>query len=189
MDGFEATAAIREAEQRSGRRLPIVALTAHALKGDREMCLAAGMDDYMSKPIRSAELLALIDRIATEAPPAPASTAPFHPTSFDPSDVMATVDGDRALLAELVSLLRADTPRMLSDIRCCTEAGDSDGLRKAAHALRGSVDSFGAHAASEAALALEVMGRDGALTGAGAQIAALERAMQLLEQDLDHLSA
>jgi PAS domain S-box-containing protein len=176
MDGFEATAAIRGFEKETGRHLPIVAVTASALKGDREACLAAGMDGYLAKPIRAAELVEVIARLAR-------SQTPADP-SFDPDDVLARVEGNRELLAELVGILRAESPRLLATLREKVEAGDARGLQEAAHAIKGTVGNFGGHAASEAARVLEVMGKDGVLTGAGAGVVRLEAAVAELERNL-----
>jgi signal transduction histidine kinase/HPt (histidine-containing phosphotransfer) domain-containing protein len=188
LDGLEATAAIRAAEAGTGQHLPIVALTAHALKGDREACLAAGMDEYLAKPIRVAELLALLGKLTDAAPEPPVAVSPLDP-GFDPEDILARIEGDRDLLAELVEQFRVDSPRLLAAIRRCLEAGDAPGLKMAAHALRGSVGNFGARAATQAALALEVMGRDGALSGAPGQLAELEREIGQLEDGLRRLCA
>jgi CheY-like chemotaxis protein len=186
MDGFEATAAIRAFEKETGRHLPIAALTASALKGDREACLAAGMDGYLAKPIRAAELVAVVDRLAGGATASVASTPgrPLVDLSFDPEDVLARVEGNRELLAELVGILRAESPRLLATLREKVEAGDARGVREAAHAIKGTVGNFGGQAASEAARALEVMGKDGVLTGAGAGVAHLELAVAELERNL-----
>jgi CheY-like chemotaxis protein len=173
MDGFEATAAIRAFEKETGGHLPIAALTASALKGDREACLAAGMDGYLAKPIRAADLREVIDRLALP--------------SFDPDDVLARVEGDRDLLAELVVIFRAECPRLLANLRRCVENGDARGVQEAAHAIKGTVGNFGAPAASEAARALEVMGQEGVLTGAGAGVARLELEVGQLERNLVRL--
>ena len=170
LDGFEATAAIRAFEKETGGHLPIAAVTARALKGDREACLAAGMDDYLAKPIRAAELLAVIERLtggATEGPAASAHVPPLGLQSFDPDDVLGRVEGNRELLAELVDIFRAECPRLLVNLRHSVEIGDARGVQEAAHAIKGTVGNFGAPAASEAARALEVMGQAGALAGAG----------------------
>ena len=187
MDGFEATAAIRVFEKGTGRHLPIAAVTARALKGDREACLAAGMDGYLPKPIRVAQLREVIDRLIggkTEAPVATAPVRPLADPSFDPEDVLALVEGDRGLLAELVDIFRAEYPRLLANLRHSVEKGDARGVQEAAHAIKGTVGNFGAPAASEAARALEVMGREGALTGAGAGVARLEHAVDELDRNL-----
>jgi PAS domain S-box-containing protein len=174
MDGFQATAAIRAVEKGTGRHLPIVALTAHALKGDREACLAAGMDDYLSKPIHPAELVSLVERLGGAARPASVPSISEEP-AFDPRDVLACVEGDRKLLAELVDIFRVDSPRLLADLRRCLEVGDGPGVESAAHAVRGCVGNFGARAAVEAARVLERMGREAALTDGPARLAELER--------------
>jgi CheY-like chemotaxis protein len=183
MDGFEATAEIRRREQETGHRLPIVALTAHALKGDRETCLAAGMDGYLAKPISAVEMLAVIAQLTAAAPEPALATASVAAT-FNRDDVLARVEGDRALLAELVDIFRVEHPRLLANLRRSVENGDAGGVQEAAHAIKGTVANFGAHAASEAARVLEVMGKEGVLTGAGAGIARLEREVEHLERDL-----
>ncbi len=178
MDGFEATAEIRRREQETGRHVPIVALTAHALKGDREACLAAGMDAYMSKPIRALDLLDLIARLTTASPPPP------MPQVFDRNELFARVEGDCALLTELVDLFRSESPRMLSELRRSLAANDAKGLEKAARAMGGSASNFGAHAAVKVAGELEAMGHEGTLAGGAARLADLERELGRLELGL-----
>jgi PAS domain S-box-containing protein len=172
MDGFQATAAIRAEELGTGRHLPIVALTARALKGDREVCLAAGMDDYLSKPVHAAVLLSLLQELG--GGPGPGLAPPTCASAFDPQDALARVEGDRELLAELVDIYRVETPRMLADLRRCLAAGDVGGVEKAAHALRGCVAILGGRAAAEAALAVERMGSEAVRSGDGGQLAELE---------------
>ena len=104
--------------------------------------------------------------------------------SFDPSDVLARVEGNRDLLAELVDIFRAEYPRQLANLREKVEAGDARAVQEAAHAIKGTVGNFGAPAASEAARALEAMGQGGVLTGAGAGVARLEREVDQLQRDL-----
>ena len=183
MDGFQATAAIRAAEKGTGRHLPIVALTARALKGDREACLAAGMDDYLSKPIRTEELLSILERLGGEAGPAPPASTSVEP-AFDSENLLTRVGGDRKLLAEIVDIFRVESPRMLADLRRCLETGDARGVMEAAHALKGCVGNFGGRAAADAASALERMGREGALSGGGARLLELEREVDRLRNDL-----
>jgi signal transduction histidine kinase/DNA-binding response OmpR family regulator len=187
MDGFTTTQAIRDAEQGAGRHIPVVALTARAMQGDREICLAAGMDDYLVKPIRGADLLRVVERqgdgisAGAHALPADAASAP---TAFAVDELLAQVDGDRSLLAELVGLLRAESPRMLRDLRRSLEASDPGALRTAAHAIKGALGNFGARDACAAAQALETLGREGTVEGAAARLAALERAVEGLEGGL-----
>jgi CheY-like chemotaxis protein len=187
MGGLEATAIIRVAETGTGRHLPIVALTAHAMKDDREACFAAGMDAYLAKPIRTAELLGLLDQLTGKG----SSPAPEPPTepAFDPVEMLARVEGDHSLLAELVAIFLAESPTRLAEIRRCLDAGDAKGVERAAHTLRGSVSSFGARVAAQAALALELTARDGVLAGAETQAAELARELGRLESGLARLGA
>ena len=190
MDGFEATAAIRNRET-SGhrRRVPIVALTAHAMKGDREACLGAGMDAYLSKPINTRELLALVDRLTDNSPELPLESAfgALKGADFDEHRVLAKLDGDRELLQELVSLFMSESPAMLADIRHCLAAGDTAGVQRAAHLLKGSVSNFSDGAATRSAQALELMSRNGDVSGGWIQLAELEQAIGTLERELRKL--
>ena len=183
MDGFQAIAAIRDAERGTGHHLPVIALTAHALKGDRERCLAAGMDDYLAKPIHTEELLSMLERLGGGAPLAPPALAYVQP-DFEPAEILARVEGDRALLAELVDIFRDEAPHMLAELRRCVEAGDTRGVQDAAHALKGCVGNFGAFAAADAALAMELLGRSGDLRKAGSRLAELELEVERLRSSL-----
>jgi CheY-like chemotaxis protein/HPt (histidine-containing phosphotransfer) domain-containing protein len=189
MDGFEATTAIRAIEKTTGRRLPIVALTAHAMQGDRDACLAAGMDAYISKPIRTDELIAAIARLTTVALDAPLPREEREPArspvaAFDPDEALARVEGDLALFAELVQLFRDDLPKRLDDLRRCVECGDARGLERAAHTLKGSVNSFGGGSVSEALAALENLARGGTIGSAPSRVAEIARDVRELERDL-----
>jgi signal transduction histidine kinase/HPt (histidine-containing phosphotransfer) domain-containing protein len=188
MDGLQATARIRLAEQATGRRrLPVVALTAHAVRGDRECCLQAGMDEYLTKPVRSAELLALLQRLSDGAAGTRVALPPA--LSFDPEYLLDGVAGDSMLQAELIGLLREESAQLLAGMRRCLAAGDGTGVERGAHTLRGAVGTFGAADASQAARAVEMAARDGKLDVAATQFAKLEREMARLERDLDSLAA
>jgi CheY-like chemotaxis protein/HPt (histidine-containing phosphotransfer) domain-containing protein len=168
LDGIEATALIRAREQASGRHIPIVAMTAHAMQGDRERCLAAGMDGYLSKPIQAAELFAAIAELV------PATIGPVAPAEvFDQSVLLAQVEGDQELLAELVELFAEDCPRLLSEIEQAVVRGEGEGLARAAHTLKGAASNFGAQGVVTLARRLEEMGYAGELAGANAACAAL----------------
>jgi CheY-like chemotaxis protein len=166
MGGLEATRLIRERERVTGRHLPIVAMTAHAMKGDRERCIEGGMDDYISKPIDSGKLLKLVDRIGTPAPPAsPEVDAPA--AADDACDLAAFIErvgGDEELAREMALLFIPDATRLLGLIEQAVEDGDAERLRLEAHALKGAAGNFGAARTVDAAKDLEQMGRVGDLT-------------------------
>jgi signal transduction histidine kinase/DNA-binding response OmpR family regulator/HPt (histidine-containing phosphotransfer) domain-containing protein len=161
MGGFEATGAIREAERATGAHLPIIAMTAHAMKGDRERCLAAGMDEYLTKPLDSRHLCTLVEHIAAGRQP-----IDMDPPPAEISDqVLARVGGDRQLLAEISRLFVDDAPRHLERIREALEQRDGESLRRAAHGLKGAAANFEAEGVVTAARTLEEIGRTAAFDG------------------------
>ncbi len=177
VDGFEATRSIRERERNTGEHLPIVAMTAHAMKGDREKCLQAGMDGYIAKPINVQQLFETIESLfhdlqaADEPSEAPAAAG----CPLDTTKILERIGGDRELLRELAGLFVGDCPRMLSDIQDAVRDGNAEALQKAAHALKGSVSNFAAEAAVQAAFRLEMMGRNQDMTDAAQALKELER--------------
>jgi signal transduction histidine kinase/DNA-binding response OmpR family regulator len=189
MGGFEATAVIRDRERATGGRLPILALTAHAMKGDRERCLQAGMDGYVAKPIQRGELFAAIRALALDPGPAPARPdvpAP-DPTAgpvLDRDRLLAQVDHDYDLLAQLLELFRESYPNHLEQARAGVAHHDARAIERGAHALKGSVGNFGAIEACALAEALEALGRTGSLAGAEGLLDALAAAIQRLDQAL-----
>jgi PAS domain S-box-containing protein len=190
LDGFEATAAIRAHEHQvrsgarqpppdsayalprpNGGRIPIVALTAHAMKGMEERCLAAGMDGYVSKPIRVesldaalAPVLGTAERVALDdaAPP------------VDHRAALRAVGGDAALLADVARLFLDDCPRRAAELRTAVASGDPARVQRSAHALKGAVATLGAWPARELAARLERAGREGHLDEAPALLEALD---------------
>jgi len=153
MGGFEATAAIREAEQETGDRVPIIAMTAHAMKGDRERCLAAGMDDYLTKPLDSKRLCAIVEDLAANRMPV---AVELSDAILEP--VLARVGGDRQLLSEISRLFVEDAPRHLDAIARAIERREPESLRRAAHGLKGAAANFDASAVVAAARELEEIG-------------------------------
>ncbi len=154
LDGLDATRALREQEQARGTaHLPVIAMTAHAMTGDRERCLAAGMDSYISKPIRGNDLFATID--ATLQQCAPAQSA------VDWSVALETVGGDRSLLREIVDAFLQEAPQLLAQLQSAGEAGDGATLRQAAHTLKASLRYLGASQLADQAFVLETHGREG----------------------------
>jgi signal transduction histidine kinase/DNA-binding response OmpR family regulator/HPt (histidine-containing phosphotransfer) domain-containing protein len=155
MDGFEATARIRKREEMTGRHLPIIALTAHAMRGDRERCVKAGMDGYLAKPIRAAELFEVLEslpagpaipRSIAEAPARPAPTVidgPIDPQALAGLRALESA-GETGFLGEAIRTFLASTPGRLTSIRQAEESGEAKALESHAHSLRGSCGALGA---------------------------------------------
>ncbi|MGH9383566.1 MAG: CHASE domain-containing protein [Vicinamibacterales bacterium] len=171
MDGYQATAEIRRIEG-GARHIPIIAMTAHAMKGDRERCLVAGMDDYVSKPLNSGDLQAALDRVFAVTPrPVPHTVAPSEaptttsealPPPLDP-EVFASLrdlgpaDGPD-LRAELAEAFLRDATHRLALLRSAMVAGDSTQARQAAHSLKGMCSAIGATRMTTLSVELEQAG-------------------------------
>ena len=188
LDGFEATQIIREREKDGGGRLPIVAMTAHAMKGDKEKCLAAGMDDYVSKPINRDELFLVIEKFSKggEAKGNNISLSrkddeAFTTEVFDIAKALKIVGGDRAFLKELADLFLENLPGYVAKIREAISIEDSGALESAAHELKGSVGNFAAKRAHNAAYQLEVAGRERTLEDTGQRLTELVEELSSLE--------
>ena len=158
LDGFEVVRAIRQREQTTGRHLPVIALTARSRKEDRQRCLAAGMDDFLTKPIRAADLWPIIDRVLqkdeggrmkdlAKTPPRTDSSFIPHPSSFgsdllDARVLLAACGGDPALLAKMCKSLTARAPEQLTAIQGALRDKDARRLREAAHKSCGLLSEF-----------------------------------------------
>ncbi|MCB0209781.1 MAG: response regulator [Anaerolineae bacterium] len=177
MDGIEVTHRIREREQGTGNHLPIVALTAHAMAGDRERFLAVGMDAYLPKPIQVEELMAVIqEMIARYEIVMAASNEP----AFDRDQALRRLGGDTDLLQSLADILIDSLPDLQAQIEQAITQEDGEALRRAAHKVKSSVGPFSATAAYEAAYSLEQVGEQD-------QIAQAEPAFNHLKQELSRL--
>jgi len=186
MGGFEATAIIRQMELASGRHSPIIAMTARAMKGDRERCLEAGMDDYVAKPINPEALYAAIDRVLNlVAPESPAQLDKPIRVGFDRAALLRVAGGDTELADELAELFLSEGPEHLARISTAIDAGDARALEFAAHALKGSAASLTARNVAGVAGRLEAMGVALDLTGAEAAFAELSDEMMALGATLD----
>jgi len=181
MNGFEATAAIREMERSTGSHLPILAMTAHAMKGDRERCLEAGMDGYVAKPIQAHELFEAIESLASLLAPTgldgaghPGSPPSTPDPQIDREAILGRVGGDVALLQETAGIFLEELPRLREALRAALAAGDGASLERAAHSLKGSVGLFGAASTVDAARSLERLGQTGNLAQAAAAYVTLE---------------
>jgi len=186
LDGFEATIQIRAREQGHGRHVPIVAMTAHAMKGDRERCLAVGMDGYISKPIQPQELYEGIETAlaAHDARQTAHAESASSERVFNRACALQTVAGDETLLAELVVVFLDTYPTHMAGIQEAIDRHDARALQNLAHTLKGAVGTFGAQDAYDAALQLEEVGKTGDLTSARAGFGTLAQALERLHQAL-----
>ena len=188
MDGLEATTAIRQAESRTGKHIPIVAMTAHAMKGDREKCLSAGMDGYLSKPVRIDELKRVMSEIENTQNMRQSSEQNSFRAIGQLELLLDSVMGDRALLAEMAELWLRDSEKQEKQIRNGLDSGDIIMVQRAAHALKGSIGTFQASAAQNAASQLEMSAKNADLVGARQAFASLLTQIDLVRQDLRQLS-
>ncbi|MBI3861175.1 MAG: response regulator [Planctomycetia bacterium] len=213
MDGLEATRVIRERELQTKIRVPIVAMTAQAMQGDRERCLAAGMDDYLTKPVRSAELYATINMIAgrpretakestgvrapSAPPPKPQAIAPRTgangqaalPKSLELNEALKSLDGDAKLLADIVRIFLVESPRLIEEIETAIARTDGPLLRRAAHTIKSGLRMFGAEDAYDLACRLEGLGRTGDIASAGEPFADFKRVFVDIEKELSEFMA
>lgn len=193
VDGLEATRRIRDLEEGTDDHLPIVALTAQAMDEQREECLAAGMDGYLSKPLDPEALENLLSHFGKISPqesrPGPESEvsqpegtepAPTPPPAFDWTHALSLVGGDQELLAELMSMFVDDSRGLLARIREALDASDGSAVEAAAHQLKGSASNFQAREVSELASTIERLSRETDLLAAAGEFPDLEKALTRL---------
>lgn len=215
LDGFEATARIRSAAGFEG--VPIVAMTAHAMAGDKERCLAGGMTDYISKPIQRQALFEMLERIlgvraavaaetggsagrvgagagAQSLGPAGAGSrvevgaVPEAP-ALDAEALMDNLGGDAGMLKDLLAVLEKTRAGSLEAIRRAIATGDGPGLDRAAHKLAGTLGTFFALGAFEAAKRLEHLGREGKMEETPWAYFELERRLGAFDEAIGGLMA
>jgi PAS domain S-box-containing protein len=211
MDGIEATMALREREKITGGHQPVVALTALVIKGDKERCLAAGMDGYLSKPIRQYDLDEILESYATKLSaggiskesseiakpglPRPQSSSELSQTrqelrarfSLNEAELMDRIGGDLEFLAELTEVFRMEYPRQLSAARKAVANRDGDALNKAGHALRGALANLAATDPAALAASIELIGATGDPSTASVLLDQLEQDIKTVLTSLESL--
>jgi CheY-like chemotaxis protein len=193
MDGMEATAAIRAREGTLGGHIPILGVTAHAMKGDRERCLEGGMDGYVTKPIRPDILFSELARLGPasvqhEPEPATGTTTDSGATgALDRVALLDRVEGDMELLGDIIELFKEDSVRQITAIREAIDKKQPDTLRRAAHTLKGTCGNLGAVEAAATALELEKLAAAGDLSHAPEILRSLEEQIQRASKLLDEL--
>jgi PAS domain S-box-containing protein len=188
MSGVEVTAMIRkkEGEKGTGEHIPIIATTASAMKEDRERCLAAGMDAYISKPIEREVLFETIDNLtgySNEGKFGDANVRSYDPV-FDVGAVLDSLDGDFKLLCEVKEIFLTQAPKHMEKIRAAISNQDPNTLVRGAHALKGSAENLFAHGVVQTASKLEEIGRAGSVVGSKEALVSLEAALEKLESAL-----
>ncbi|MBA3974462.1 MAG: hypothetical protein C0504_09630 [Candidatus Solibacter sp.] len=166
MDGLEAAGAIRRSERGSTRHLPIIAITAHAMPGDRDLCFTAGMDSYLSKPVRMEVLLDEIHNLLSQIPVSGTMGMSAQPSdkrmsTIDYAQALDRVGGDRELLGELAMLFLDEHPRLLGECGAGIDSGDLAAVSAAAHQLKGLLAQFGSEQGRQSATALESAAKAG----------------------------
>jgi CheY-like chemotaxis protein len=194
MDGLEATRVIRERTSRDARRVPIIALTANAMSGDRERCLEAGMDDYLPKPIRMSELAALLSRwapvgIAMEVPAESSGTPTGGSTAVDDRVLaeLASLAGPGMAnpVPRLLQLFLTDSQRRIAALRSAAARGDAAEVQRLAHAQKGSSGTLGARELGAVAAELDEQAKQGSLQAAPELIERLESAFQRTRHEME----
>jgi HPt (histidine-containing phosphotransfer) domain-containing protein len=202
MDGFEATAAIRRQEREGGKLIQIIAMTAHAMKGDRERCLGAGMNDYVSKPVSAQALVEVLEKWLPKQSAecgigesregkeedeggrgysslfAPRSS----PTVWDHAVMLERVLGDEELARRILERFRADIPRQIQVLKEFLEAGDASSVEREAHTIKGVAANVGGEALRAVAFEMEKASRAGDLDAVKARMAELESQFERLNQ-------
>jgi CheY-like chemotaxis protein/HPt (histidine-containing phosphotransfer) domain-containing protein len=162
MDGIEATVKIREQERVAGRSIPIVAMTAHAMAGDRDRCLAAGMDEYVAKPVDYSELVAIIERlIRSRNGEKKLDALPVDPRIFDRGTLLQRLDGDTDLFREVLGVFLSDCPGRLAKLGEALNGNSLAEAERHAHSLKGAAATIAAPMLRQTAYSLEVCCRNG----------------------------
>ena len=212
MDGLEATQIIRQRESRSGGHVPIIAMTAQALSGDRERCLASGMDEYLTKPIRADQVFEVLESdfpnaVIPQMSPAKPDRAAHRKNASEPitlavssipktngghvnwAHAMSVVGGDEGLLRDVAAACLEDFPRWLKEFEQGLAEQQAPVFRRAAHSLRGACRTFGWDRLVSPTQELETLALAGNLTGAEALLNSLQPELQACRTELQEFLA
>ncbi|MEB3286363.1 MAG: response regulator [Vampirovibrionales bacterium] len=188
MDGFEATASIRNQEMSTKEHIPIIALTANAIKGDRETCLEAGMDGYLSKPFRKQELLDILENVLYGKEPTPLKRSEGN--LIDKDALLNRVGNDLSLLNQLITMFNGAIDTQLADIKKAIDQADGEALENQAHTLKGAIGNFTEAEPYLAAKSLELNGKEKSFDEAehhfetlSLQVAALRRELKVMAEE------
>ena len=192
MDGLEATAAIRKREG-AGQRLPIIAMTANAMQGDREKCLEAGMDDYLAKPVRREDLEAALSRWisqdsvgSVETPATRPERAEASEDAVDPKVLadLRELGGEEDLLSTLIANYLEEAPQSMAALRTALQQGDAPAFARVAHKLKGSSGTMGARRMHRLCGDLQTLGKSGSLNAAEPLLAQLDEEFEQVHRQL-----
>jgi two-component system, sensor histidine kinase and response regulator len=186
LNGLETTAAIRARENGTLRHLPIVAMTAHAIKGDRDICLRSGMDAYLSKPVRADELFHAIESLVAgrSACSSAVSSSRVQESPFDEQEFVARMDGSHEVCVQIAEAFLTECPRLMSALRVSLKQKDAPKLAAVAHALKGAVANFTGCTAFHSVVRLEQLAKEADLQLAAEALKRLEGEINVLLQSL-----
>jgi PAS domain S-box-containing protein len=189
MDGMEATVEIRSREKKSGKHVPILAITAHAMRGDRDRCLSIGMDGYISKPIHPVELFAEIERcLGSQKVNSPMMQISQEKNELiDRVSLLERVEGDQELLTEMIQIFIEEAPALMKAMQEALQSGDMVVLERSAHSLKGAVGNLSSNSTATAALKVEQDAKNKDVQSAKESLAKVEEVMKLLLPALSEL--
>ena len=188
MDGVQATEEIRRFEQTTGRRLPIIALTAHAMKGDRDKCLASGMDAYISKPIQVDELMrALAEKVQAPQGQVASPQSQAAAVLLDREGVLHRVGRDVQFLSTMIEIFQEDSRTHLQQMRDAIQANNAIQLKESAHTIKGSAGNLGGEQLRTAAVVVEELAAKGQVAAAMPAVTIVERGIEDLVDARKHV--
>lgn len=190
MDGFEATRRLRELQREMRRHTPIIAMTAHAMKGDRERCLEMGMDGYLAKPLSAVQLQEALSGFAGSLVHEPTrEVSGIDGRLVDMEAALACVGGDQNLLRSMADLYQVEEPRMRKELAEAVLSGDGPRLRRAAHTFKSALGHLGATTSATLLAELEAMGQAGDLSQARETLSRFETMLQKLGPEISALGS